>query len=133
MLSLVKPHNYYQNFLAQGIGMGLAMGILFMPSLSIASHYFKKRRALAMGIMLSGEFPTSTRLFVVTQSHSLTDPSRWITRGSHLADSTESPFHRQSWLRLGRASGLVDLLGLLHNRQSHHENTTPSPNKQAAD
>ncbi|KAK1224677.1 hypothetical protein PQX77_012423 [Marasmius sp. AFHP31] len=54
MLSLVKPHHYYQNFLAQGIGMGLAMGILFMPTLSIASHYFKKRRALAMGIMLSG-------------------------------------------------------------------------------
>ncbi|KAF9266671.1 MFS general substrate transporter [Marasmius fiardii PR-910] len=54
MLSLVKPHHYYQNFLAQGIGIGLSMGLLFMPTLSIASHYFKKRRALAMGIMLSG-------------------------------------------------------------------------------
>ncbi|KAL0570671.1 hypothetical protein V5O48_011295 [Marasmius crinis-equi] len=54
MLSLVKPHHYYQNFLAQGIGMGLGMGILFMPTLSIASHYFKRKRALAMGIMLSG-------------------------------------------------------------------------------
>ncbi|ESK93171.1 MFS general substrate transporter [Moniliophthora roreri MCA 2997] len=54
MLSLVKPHHFYQNFLAQGVGMGLSMGILFMPTLSIASHYFKRKRALAMGIMLSG-------------------------------------------------------------------------------
>ena len=54
MLSLAKPHNYYQNFLAQGLGMGIGMGMLFMPSLSIASHYFRRRRALAMGIVLSG-------------------------------------------------------------------------------
>ncbi|KAJ3718689.1 MFS general substrate transporter [Lentinula raphanica] len=55
MLSLAKPHNYYQNFLAQGLGMGIGMGMLFMPSLSIASHYFRRRRALAMGIILSGK------------------------------------------------------------------------------
>ncbi|KAJ3981844.1 MFS general substrate transporter [Lentinula detonsa] len=54
MLSLAKPHHYYQHFLAQGLGMGIGMGMLFMPSLSIASHYFRRRRALAMGIILSG-------------------------------------------------------------------------------
>ncbi len=27
MLSLVEPHNYYQNLLAQGIGMGLGMHV----------------------------------------------------------------------------------------------------------
>ncbi|KAE9405270.1 MFS general substrate transporter [Gymnopus androsaceus JB14] len=54
MLSLVQPQHFYQNFLAQGLGMGIGMGMLFMPSLSIASHYFRRRRALAMGIMLAG-------------------------------------------------------------------------------
>jgi MFS family permease len=54
MLSLAKPQHFYQNFLAQGLGMGIGMGMLFMPSLSLASHYFRRRRALAMGIMLAG-------------------------------------------------------------------------------
>ncbi|KAF5381427.1 hypothetical protein D9757_009053 [Collybiopsis confluens] len=54
MLSLAKPHHYYQNFLSQGLGMGIGMGMVFMPSISIASHYFRRKRALAMGIILSG-------------------------------------------------------------------------------
>ncbi|KAF9030600.1 MFS general substrate transporter [Hymenopellis radicata] len=54
MLSLVEPHNYYQNLLAQGIGMGLGMGLLLLPSLSVVSHYFRRRRSLAMGIVITG-------------------------------------------------------------------------------
>ncbi|KAF9063526.1 major facilitator superfamily domain-containing protein [Rhodocollybia butyracea] len=54
MLSLAKPQHYYQNFLAQGVGMGIGMGMVFLPSLSICSHYFRRRRAFAMGIVLSG-------------------------------------------------------------------------------
>ncbi|KAH7890368.1 MFS general substrate transporter [Phlebopus sp. FC_14] len=54
MLSLVQPHQLYQILLSQGFGMGIAMGILFLPALSIQAHYFKRRRALAMGIIMSG-------------------------------------------------------------------------------
>ncbi|KAJ6501019.1 MFS general substrate transporter [Mycena vitilis] len=54
LLSLAKPHHYYQNFLAQAIGMGIGMGIIFLPCLSIAAHYFKRRRAVAIGAVLSG-------------------------------------------------------------------------------
>ncbi|KAJ7202840.1 major facilitator superfamily domain-containing protein [Mycena pura] len=54
LLSLAKPHHYYQNFLAQAVGMGIGMGIIFLPSLSISAHYFKRRRGVAMGIILSG-------------------------------------------------------------------------------
>ncbi|KAJ7512581.1 MFS general substrate transporter [Mycena galericulata] len=54
LLSLAKPHHWYQNFLAQGVGMGIGMGVLFLPCLSISAHYFKRRRGLAMGILLSG-------------------------------------------------------------------------------
>ncbi|KAF5376598.1 hypothetical protein D9757_009593 [Collybiopsis confluens] len=54
MLSLAIPHHYYQNFLAQGVGMGIGMGILFLPTLSVTAHYFKRRRGLVMGILLTG-------------------------------------------------------------------------------
>lgn len=54
MLSLAKPGQYYQVFLAQAVGMGIGLGMTFLPSLSIVSHHFKKRRALAVGIVISG-------------------------------------------------------------------------------
>ncbi|KAJ7595002.1 major facilitator superfamily domain-containing protein [Mycena floridula] len=54
MLSLTKPGQYYQVFLSQGLGMGLAAGMLYVPSVAVISHYFRRRRALAMGIATSG-------------------------------------------------------------------------------
>lgn len=54
MLSLAKPNNFYQVFLAQGIGMGLGAGTVYIPSVAVLSHYFHKRRALAMTIVASG-------------------------------------------------------------------------------
>ncbi|KAI0672576.1 MFS general substrate transporter [Trametes maxima] len=56
MLSLVQPNAYYQVFLAQGLGIGLSVGLLFLPSLSIVAHHFSlpRRRALATGIVVSG-------------------------------------------------------------------------------
>ena len=56
MLSLAKPHHYYQYFLSQGLGMGLAMGILFLPGLSITSHYFRARRSTSMGVVFAGQY-----------------------------------------------------------------------------
>jgi len=53
MLSLVKPHHFYQALLSQGFGMGIASGLLFVPSVGLASHYFRRRRAVAIGIMMS--------------------------------------------------------------------------------
>ncbi|RPD71696.1 MFS general substrate transporter [Lentinus tigrinus ALCF2SS1-7] len=40
MLSLAHSHEYYQIILSQGVAVGLAYGILFIPALSISSHYF---------------------------------------------------------------------------------------------
>jgi len=54
MLSLAKKDQFYQIFLAQGLGMGLGLGLLFIPTLGITTHHFKKKRALAGGIALSG-------------------------------------------------------------------------------
>ncbi|KAJ7444682.1 hypothetical protein FB451DRAFT_1413078 [Mycena latifolia] len=50
MLSLCKPEQYYQIFLAQGVAVGLGAGAAYVPSV-IISHYFRKRRALAMAIV----------------------------------------------------------------------------------
>ena len=68
MISISKPEQYYQViglyhlqsgavslthtklFLTQGLGMGIAIGIMYIPALGIVSHYFQKRRALAIGL-----------------------------------------------------------------------------------
>ncbi|KAJ6619169.1 major facilitator superfamily domain-containing protein [Mycena sp. CBHHK59/15] len=54
MLSLCKPEKFYQIFLAQGLGVGLGAGAVYVPSVAIVSHYFQKRRSLAMSIVASG-------------------------------------------------------------------------------
>ncbi|KAJ7433451.1 hypothetical protein B0H11DRAFT_2296850 [Mycena galericulata] len=54
MLSLCKPEQFYQIFLAQALGMGIGVGAVYIPSVAIVSHYFQKRRALAMSIVASG-------------------------------------------------------------------------------
>lgn len=52
MLSLCKT--YWQIFLAQGLCMGLGAGLLYIPSLALVGIWFEKRRAIAMGIVMSG-------------------------------------------------------------------------------
>ncbi|THH15537.1 hypothetical protein EW146_g4952 [Bondarzewia mesenterica] len=46
--------NCLQVFLAQALGMGIAQGMLFLPSLTIVPHHFRRRRALATGIVVTG-------------------------------------------------------------------------------
>ncbi|KAL8934070.1 MAG: hypothetical protein Q9211_005421 [Gyalolechia sp. 1 TL-2023] len=45
---------YYQLLLSQGICVGLGMGILYMPGLSIPASYFKDKKPLAVAIIASG-------------------------------------------------------------------------------
>lgn len=45
---------YWQVFLSQGICMGFGSGLLYVPSLALIGIWFEKRRALAMGIVMSG-------------------------------------------------------------------------------
>jgi len=54
MLSLIKPDHFYQSFLAQGVGVGLASGLLCVPSMAVVSIYFKKKRTLAMTFVSAG-------------------------------------------------------------------------------
>ncbi|KPV72358.1 uncharacterized protein RHOBADRAFT_18141 [Rhodotorula graminis WP1] len=45
---------YYQIFLGQGVACGLGAGMAFIPAASSVSHWFKKRRATALGILATG-------------------------------------------------------------------------------
>jgi MFS family permease len=52
MLSLSTT--YWQVFLSQGVCMGLGAGLLYIPSLAMVGIWFSKKRALAMGVVMSG-------------------------------------------------------------------------------
>ncbi|KAL4073697.1 major facilitator superfamily domain-containing protein [Scleroderma citrinum] len=54
MLSLAQPGSYYQIFLAQGVGSGLAQGVMYVPSYAVLSQHFNRRRALVMSIVAAG-------------------------------------------------------------------------------
>ncbi|KZS99111.1 MFS general substrate transporter [Sistotremastrum niveocremeum HHB9708] len=45
---------YWQFFLCQGVAVGLASGCIFGPTLAVVSHWFKKRRSTAYGILAVG-------------------------------------------------------------------------------
>ncbi|KDR72268.1 hypothetical protein GALMADRAFT_253094 [Galerina marginata CBS 339.88] len=54
MLSLTKPNHYYQVLLSQGFGAGIGMGMLYVPSMAVLSHYFQRRRSVVMMLVTSG-------------------------------------------------------------------------------
>ncbi|KAJ7118025.1 major facilitator superfamily domain-containing protein [Mycena crocata] len=54
MISLTQRHQYYQVFLAQAVASGIGQSLLFLPSLSIIGHHFKRNRAFATGVGVSG-------------------------------------------------------------------------------
>ncbi|KAG1840767.1 major facilitator superfamily domain-containing protein [Suillus tomentosus] len=54
MLSLSKPDQYYQIFLSQGLGLGIATGLLYIPSVAVISHHFRQRRTLVMTFVVTG-------------------------------------------------------------------------------
>ncbi|KAL2157028.1 hypothetical protein VTH06DRAFT_7950 [Thermothelomyces fergusii] len=45
---------YWQVMLAQGVAMGIGMGMTFLPSAAILSQYFLRHRALALGLSSVG-------------------------------------------------------------------------------
>ncbi|RXW20849.1 hypothetical protein EST38_g4991 [Candolleomyces aberdarensis] len=49
MISITQPL-----FILQGVGIGAAIGMMYIPAVGICSHYFRKRRPFAIGIATSG-------------------------------------------------------------------------------
>ncbi|KAF7535961.1 hypothetical protein G7054_g4974 [Neopestalotiopsis clavispora] len=47
-------HQYYQVLLAQGICIGIGVGLIFIPSVALLSTYFNSKLALANGLAAAG-------------------------------------------------------------------------------
>ncbi|KAF8876855.1 major facilitator superfamily domain-containing protein [Infundibulicybe gibba] len=54
MISLCEEGKVYQFFLAQGVLFGIGNALLFTPAYAVIGHWFKNRRAFAIGIVASG-------------------------------------------------------------------------------
>jgi hypothetical protein len=52
MTSLAKK--YWQTMLAQGVGIGIGAGLVFLPCVSVVSQFFMKRRSFVLGIATTG-------------------------------------------------------------------------------
>jgi len=53
MLMTSFATKYYQILLAQGICMGIGMGLMYIPSVAVLTAYFRDRREIALGIAAS--------------------------------------------------------------------------------
>jgi len=54
LLSFIAEEQFGLVFICQGIGMGIGMGLVLVPSSTVALHYFRRWRGLALGIVMSG-------------------------------------------------------------------------------
>ena len=54
MLSICDPSRYYGLVLTQGLVMGIGCGLTTTPALCLQSHYWRKRRALSLGLVQAG-------------------------------------------------------------------------------
>ncbi|KAK4241531.1 major facilitator superfamily domain-containing protein [Achaetomium macrosporum] len=55
---------FWQVMLAQGVTMGIGMGLTFLPSAAILAQYFSRHRALALGLSSAGS-PVAGAIFPV--------------------------------------------------------------------
>lgn len=94
MVSIAHPNKYYQLFLSQGLCMGIGTGLIYVPSLAVQAHHWKRYRPLAMGVVITGMcWPLPLSL--------LTLYLRLIDRWNHLPYHAEPSFQRAYWVPLG--------------------------------
>lgn len=94
MLSLSTK--YWQVFLSQGMCMGLGAGLLYIPSLALVGIWFDKKRAIALGIVMSGI--AVGRIKILKLKWVLLIWARWC----HLHIDVRSPA-KVVWLPVGHA------------------------------
>ncbi|EIN07031.1 MFS general substrate transporter [Punctularia strigosozonata HHB-11173 SS5] len=56
---------YWQFLLCQGLAVGLACGTIFGPTMGVISHWFKRRRSTALGIVAIGSSTGGTVLPII--------------------------------------------------------------------
>ncbi|KAJ3543915.1 hypothetical protein NM208_g3325 [Fusarium decemcellulare] len=74
MFALSVSETYAAIFFSQGICQGIGLGLIFLPSQAIISHWFRRQRALALGLAALGSsiggvvFPVIMRQLLVSST-----------------------------------------------------------------
>ncbi|KAJ7138059.1 MFS general substrate transporter [Mycena epipterygia] len=71
---------FWQFLVCQGIAVGIASGVIFGPTLAIVSHWFKRRRSTAMGIVAAGSSVGGVIIPILVQKLIPQIGFRWTTR-----------------------------------------------------
>jgi len=70
LLSFVGEEQFGKTFACQSLGMGIGIGLVFVPTALVPLHYFKRRKGMAIGIVMSGSslggmvFPPVLRILI---------------------------------------------------------------------
>ncbi|KDR79186.1 hypothetical protein GALMADRAFT_243084 [Galerina marginata CBS 339.88] len=70
LLSFVGEEEFGKVFALQALGMGIGIGLVFVPTALVPLHFFKRKRGMAIGIVMSGGslggvvFPSVLRLLI---------------------------------------------------------------------
>lgn len=54
MVSIAHTDKYYQLFLSQGLTAGIGAGLVYVPVMAVQTHYWRRLRPVAMGIVITG-------------------------------------------------------------------------------
>lgn len=71
---------YWQIMLSQGLAVGIGCGCLFVPSIAVLPMYFKRKRALAMGIAAAGSSLGAILFTIVFRQLEPSIGAGWATR-----------------------------------------------------
>ncbi|KAL0565459.1 hypothetical protein V5O48_016566 [Marasmius crinis-equi] len=84
MVSIAHTDKYYQLFLAQGLAAGIGSGLVYVPVMAVQAHHWRKRRPLAMGVVISGSSVGGV-IFAIMLNHLFVNPNigfAWGVRAS---------------------------------------------------
>lgn len=71
---------YWQLFLCQGLATGIATGAIFGPVMAVLSHWFKRRRATALGVLAFGASIGGTILPIAFRDIEVKIGFKWTMR-----------------------------------------------------
>lgn len=60
----------FQTFVCQSLGLGIGAGLVFVPTTVVPLHYFKRKRGMVLGIVMSGG-SLGSMIFPVGEFHSI--------------------------------------------------------------
>ena len=103
MLMTSFATKFYQILLAQGVCMGIGMGLIYIPCVAVLASYFRRRRALALGVAAAGSGSGRSLLLFQTYSTLADALPRWCYLPCYPPAATAI-----CWNRLGHPSNRSD-------------------------